>query len=576
MIFFSLLTVVLFKLTHSELLSKHVCEFCHVELLRFSVFKKDLIEVNFDIHFIDFKSDLNFYRCHGYLFNLDSISIFQKQQRLNELLRHHDEKKNLRKGISKISNVKVILISDEEEKDYQEEVEEDDESIISEFSSSDSDDDQDQDFSIFRPIIREQAKPAVTLTQALTAVSSPVLKEYICDYCQHSFKAKQGLTRHVQSHLDVSTPWKCNQNDCIFAASSKKKLIVHKFYSHKTPLPINKTDYLEKRNVKSSRTGTDFICFCGTSFVSMFSLRAHKNRLHRNKNKCIFGCKNVQYVKTGHFLRHVKTKHPEMYNQVAKNLQAIKSTKSTPENDEGAISYSYDCDQCDFTTEKKASLKSHVKSHLPYDVREKFECDKCNKMFTRASSLRVHRQTIHEKIRRYKCSKCPLLSFKQQGHLSDHIALKHVKDGKKIFKCNLCDRRFLMRYMMNRHQRYKHKVDTAQLPTFRDLSGENKFNCSCGKEFTSKLRMMKHKIKHSEVHGESPEKMFRCPEKGCLNAFTQRCNLIRHQKAKGHLKPEEIKNLKFSCGCGDKFFSYRGYSYHCDKNKCKKRNVENF
>lgn len=40
-----LLTIDSFQLKHSDLLSRHVCEFCHVELLRFSVFKKDLIEV---------------------------------------------------------------------------------------------------------------------------------------------------------------------------------------------------------------------------------------------------------------------------------------------------------------------------------------------------------------------------------------------------------------------------------------------------------------------------------------------------------------------------------------------------
>lgn len=40
------------QLGESDLLSKHVCEFCHSELLRFSVFKKDLIEVKVGIKFL--------------------------------------------------------------------------------------------------------------------------------------------------------------------------------------------------------------------------------------------------------------------------------------------------------------------------------------------------------------------------------------------------------------------------------------------------------------------------------------------------------------------------------------------
>lgn len=299
--------------------------------------------------------------------------------------------------------------------------------------------------------------------------------------------------------------------------------------------------------------------------------------MHGRRNKCTYGCENVQYVKTGHFLRHVQNKHPEKLEECLKRSESyITKLNSSLLNN---ISFEIlQCDKCDFKTLKKSSLKSHIESHLPYSDREKFECKKCHKMFTRATSLRVHYQTIHEKIRKYKCPKCPNVAFKQLGHLNDHLAFIHAKNRNKRFKCNLCDRFFLKRYMMNRHQQITHKSDPRQtIPatTFSNLKVEKTFKCYCGKDFPFRSRLLKHQLKH-DVDDTFPDKEFKCPETGCLHAFTQRCNLIRHQKAKGHLRPEEIKNLKYACTCGAKFFSYRGYGYHCDKNKCKKKNVSKF
>lgn len=283
--------------------------------------------------------------------------------------------------------------------------------------------------------------------------------------------------------------------------------------------------------------------------------------MHGNRNKCTYGCKNLQYVKTGHFLRHVERKHPEKIASLLLNniLQ---------------------CDNCEFKTSKKASLTRHIESHLPYNDRKKFECGTCHKVFTRATSLRVHRQTVHEKIRKYKCPKCPAntSAYKQLGHLNEHLALKHSKNGKKHFKCNLCDRLFFKLHLMKRHQHLTHKRDPRQTSIavpFQKVKVEKSFKCYCGKEFPFQSRLSKHQLKHEEDDG-LPGKAFKCPETGCLHAFTQRCNLIRHQKAKGHLRPEEIKNLKYSCSCGAKFFSYRGYGYHCDRNQCKKKKITKF
>lgn len=286
------------------------------------------------------------------------------------------------------------------------------------------------------------------------------------------------------------------------------------------------------------------------------------SRLHGRRNKCTYGC-NVQYAKTGHFIRHIQNKHPEKLQfELQRTINS--SPKGASQSTDNSPLSIVECDKCEFKTLKKSSLKSHLESHLPYEEREKFRCEICDRSFTRPTSLRVHRETIHEKIRKYKCKLCTA-AFKQLGHLNDHVALKHTKNSKSQFKCTLCARLFFKRYMLNRHLRGGHKVDPNQPD--KELKIGRKFKCFCGKAFPFKSRLIKHQLKHES---EVDNRKFKCPQDGCPNVFTQRCNLIRHQKAKGHLQAEEIKKLKFSCVCGAKFFNSRAYEFHCDKAKCKK------
>lgn len=284
-------------------MSRHVCEYCHSELLRFSFFKKDLIEASildnvlFTHHLLIRTWSIGIGHCMtGFWTSLKNRK--QKQQKLNELLRAHDEKKKMSKSDrtqtdSDNQTAKVIEISDEENEDeslsetsevvsevFEDEDFDEDESLISNFSE-----DGEEDFKIVavrklflkpasapHPRKKKKFRPPARLPQ------DEAQYKFHCDYCEASFKAKQGVCRHVQSHIVCSKPWICDEKLCELAFSSKVKLNLHKFEAHDIALPLQNNSEKKPRVVVATSLPivNEHLCFCGASFFTLFSLRAHK------------------------------------------------------------------------------------------------------------------------------------------------------------------------------------------------------------------------------------------------------------------------------------------------------------
>lgn len=112
------------------------------------------------------------------------------------------------------------------------------------------------------------------------------------------------------------------------------------------------------------------------------------------------------------------------------------------------------------------------------------------------------------------------------------------------------------------------------------LSG--KYICVCEREYPFPSRLNEHqkwcrvyKNQLSEVAISSrksdvnilSKKSHKCFK--CGRGFIHKSNLIRHQKAAGHLDLEMRTSLKFSCEqCKQKFFSLNGLRKHQSRNSC--------
>lgn len=87
------------------------------------------------------------------------------------------------------------------------------------------------------------------------------------------------------------------------------------------------------------------------------------------------------------------------------------------------------CDECQ-TEFLKEKLYKHHKKYVHGEA--KFECEYCEKRFKMNAHLKRHIETIHLKLKPYKCMYCDF-HCSQKSNMKAHVCYKsHSEDGKQI------------------------------------------------------------------------------------------------------------------------------------------------
>ncbi|KAL7030709.1 hypothetical protein ACKWTF_006757 [Chironomus riparius] len=557
------------ELQSDDLLSNHVCEFCHSELLRFSVFKKDLIE---------------------------------KQLKLNSLLKQHNQ------SLNETDEDFEIIGSDDDNNNLDETEYEIDqlgsvsenftESEDSEEDDDDSDHSSDNDFKV----------RGLKFPQPFVSIPIEEPKLLICDYCHSTFAKKQGLIKHVQSHAENKKgDWQCDL--CSFSTTSRHRLITHKKQFHddhnvsknnyvgqgkvidntnstastkkrkrarkvttsSESVPVKKPEIKMSTPIKKQPEEDDeemavtlkneketqkepeneikekppkaktlkppkstgpvkFRCFCGATFEHKKSLHSHRNRKHGSLKKCNYGC-GTTFETVGEWIRHIRDLHPSNEGECLKMVSASKTNvwyTEVKENDSQVEDLT--CQKCSYIASDKGDLVTHYQQkHNNTDG--KVECTDCFKLFVSNNTLRMHIQTVHNDIRGFICNFCSQ-TFKQVAHLKDHVKSRH-KTIYKPYSCSDCSEIFELLTELK-----KHKQDTHGLEQ-KIIEKKKSYICACKKRFIYPSRLAWHQSyckTHSnrKLANNEPPKTGTYVCKVCTRAFVLKGNLIRHQRTLGH------------------------------------------
>ena len=107
----------------------------------------------------------------------------------------------------------------------------------------------------------------------------------------------------------------------------------------------------------------------------------------------------------------------------------------------------YECDFCDKKFSRPENVTRHIKS--VHEGKKPYTCEECGRNFTEKRNLEHHNESYHAP-RNLKCEMgCQNLKFATNKQLKYHMLSVHEKE--KPFNCNLCDYSSVTKSNFNRH-----------------------------------------------------------------------------------------------------------------------------
>lgn len=329
------------------------------------------------------------------------------------------------------------------------------------------------------------------LENSLIVKSSPqkaeVLKEFICDLCKFSSKRKKNLERHIRAVHMKSFKFNCSFNDCVRKYTTQAALKLHCVRDHDVNAPFKcekcnqkfsceslfkihsqrLTCRPRKNNIEGKKVFEKTLKCPHCEFITahQFSLTQHVNLIHLNIRKtwkcemkdCHMEFTNRtslnQHTFSFHNLSHIRCPDCEQAftneSQLQNHKESLKChARKATDDDFEETSSGVKCKLCNRNYRSKKEWITHYFNHHKFNK----VCDICNVQLSTYASLKNHKKTIHEKIKRFSCTECPK-AFSAKHTLEFHL---NTHSGKKPYNCKFCSFKASDRSSVSKHQKKLH------------------------------------------------------------------------------------------------------------------------
>ncbi|KAF5280817.1 hypothetical protein FQA39_LY17964 [Lamprigera yunnana] len=280
-------------------------------------------------------------------------------------------------------------------------------------------------------------------------------------------------------------------------------------------------DYSLAADLKKRRRKRQWNCTkCCESFDTSRKLRTHR-KVHRKK------ADDVQYN-----YRHDNAKNIFIcYTCDFECVLKEDMEKHVLEHED-----KFSCKVCDETFVKPYEYSCHLYNH---DQAKGFSCPFCKYTTHRRTAIMIHINTYHLRKFIYTCHICGK-GFNDCVLFKEH---NNVHEGKRPFRCIVCDKDFVFSSYLTSHQIRYHRV------TIDGVLGSNQC-CVCFKSFIRKTTLEKHMKTHNGDQKKVHEKRHLCDI--CGKGFAQTEKLRIHYRVHTGIKP-------YTCSYCAKGFIKRDY-----------------
>lgn len=242
--------------------------------------------------------------------------------------------------------------------------------------------------------------------------------EFVCEECGKECRTKQNLIYHKYVHGEPT--FKCSE--CSYSAKSPQVLQVHMRNFHDNKSETSTGSPLEG-DIRSKHTCDE----CGRRFRTRQNLAQHKY-VH---GESIFKCSECFYT----------AKSPQLLLMHMRNVHVLVSHKKPTETSTG----SFECYICGYKTTRLRSVRLHLTVKHPME-----KCTICTEEVSSADTM--HSCTGQSQLACEYCSS----SFRSMGALIAHSSNDHSELKKPLYECDVCQKKFDMRIIIEAHRQTRH------------------------------------------------------------------------------------------------------------------------